>query len=361
MGRSQRLLAGEIGRVKVSLKRSGYPSQKVLALDSGLSLSTVKNFLNGKPVDHLNFVELCDRLGLSWQDVADPLDDDGAEINIQPTFIAGRPIQHPRNFFGRERELRRLFGLLKTQPMQNAAIVGKQRSGKTSLLNYLRTITMTPRRELREGQRSDWLPSPEKYKWIYADFQDVRLQSRLGLMTHLLESMAIDVPGNCDLETFMDVMNDRLPQQPTVILMDEVAVGLQRCPELNDEFWESLRSLSNSPTEGKLAFILSTSEKPLELAKSSGHSSPFFNTFGYTAYLGPLIESEALALVKSSQIDFKQNDIEWILTTSKCWPLLLQILCRECFYSLKDKQKGENWKKEALKQINSFNYEYEKP
>jgi len=57
------------------------------------------------------------------------------------TFIAGPPITHPRHFFGRTRELRRLFGLWQQAPLQNAAIIGPRRSGKTSLLNYLRTIT----------------------------------------------------------------------------------------------------------------------------------------------------------------------------------------------------------------------------
>ncbi|MGB7247705.1 MAG: CHAT domain-containing protein, partial [Phormidesmis sp.] len=71
-------------------------------------------------------------------------------------FITGTPIVHPRYFFGRQRVLKRLFNLLKTHPLQNAAIIGMRRSGKTSLLNYLRTITTTPSDQLRPGQRSDW-------------------------------------------------------------------------------------------------------------------------------------------------------------------------------------------------------------
>ncbi|MEL7085005.1 MAG: ATP-binding protein [Cyanobacteria bacterium J06597_1] len=355
MGRSQRLLEAEIERVKSALNRCGYPNQKALAMDSGLSPSTVKNFLNGKPVDYLNFVELCSRLSLDWKDVANPLDDDSAELENQPTFIAGPPIRHPRNFFGRERELRRLFGLLKTQPMQNAAIVGKPRSGKTSLLNYLRTITTTPKRELREGQRSDWLLSPKTYTWIYADFQDPRLHSRLGLMAHLLEGMGIDVPAGCSLEMFMEVVSDRV-KQPTVVLMDEIAVGLQRCPELDDEFWESLRSLCNSATDGNLAFVLSTPEQPVGLAQASGHSSPFFNTFGYTAFIGSLTESEAREFVGSSTTAFAKEDVGWMLEASGRWPYLLQILCRQQQFSLEEGQVGDAWREEAMKQLTPFLY-----
>ncbi|MEC4815964.1 MAG: hypothetical protein SAK29_22225 [Scytonema sp. PMC 1069.18] len=52
-------------------------------------------------------------------------------------FIIGSSITHPRHFFGREKELKRLFNLLKRHPLQNAAIIGKRRIGKTSILHYL--------------------------------------------------------------------------------------------------------------------------------------------------------------------------------------------------------------------------------
>jgi DNA-binding Xre family transcriptional regulator len=41
-----------------------------LAEDVGCSLATASNFLNGKPVDFTNFIEICDRLGLDWKDIA---------------------------------------------------------------------------------------------------------------------------------------------------------------------------------------------------------------------------------------------------------------------------------------------------
>ncbi|NES65857.1 MAG: DNA-binding protein [Okeania sp. SIO2D1] len=47
-----------------------FPSQKALALELGIARSTVSNFLNGKPVDFLNFTEICDKLCLDWQDIS---------------------------------------------------------------------------------------------------------------------------------------------------------------------------------------------------------------------------------------------------------------------------------------------------
>ena len=47
-------------------------------------------------------------------------------------FIVGPPITHPRQFFGREQELKRIFGVWKRSPLQNIAVIGLHRSGKTS-------------------------------------------------------------------------------------------------------------------------------------------------------------------------------------------------------------------------------------
>ncbi|NEP11120.1 MAG: hypothetical protein F6K14_13085 [Symploca sp. SIO2C1] len=70
MSRSLRVAPECIQQVKLAVKRNRYPSQKALTVDVGLSLSTIKSFLNGRPVDYLNFVELCDKLGLDWQAIA---------------------------------------------------------------------------------------------------------------------------------------------------------------------------------------------------------------------------------------------------------------------------------------------------
>ena len=354
MGRSLRVAQEYIQKVKSALRRNGYPSQKAFATEIGLSLSTVKNFLSGKPVDYINFVEISEKLGLDWQEIA------GKESEAQQNndredshFVTGSPITHPRHFFGRNKELKRLFNLLKRHPLQNAAIIGKRRIGKTSLLHYLKNITTTPVEELRSDQKSDWLPNPERYKWIFVDFQDPRMASKERFLSHILENLRIEIPENCNLDNFMDLVSDNL-NRPTVILLDEIGVGLQRCPELDDEFWESLRSLATNHTGGNLAFILATHEAPIELAHNTKHSSPFFNIFGYTATLGALKKEEAEKLIASSPIPFAVEDANWILGKSQGIPLLLQILCRERLFHLEDGD-TDDWKEEVDQQIEAFN------
>jgi transcriptional regulator with XRE-family HTH domain len=354
MGRSLKVSPGCIEQVKSALARNGFPSQKALAEELDIGLSTVKKFLTGQRVDYSYFLEISERLGYEWRNIVH-IDETIPKPLFEETsaFITGTPITHPRYFFGRPKELKRLFDLLKRRPLQNAAIIGKRRSGKTSLLHYLKNITTTPTEELRPGQKSDWLPSPENYRWIFVDFQDARRQSREGLLRYILESLKMSVPSPCDLERFMDAVSSNL-RQPTVILLDEIGAGLQRCPELDDGFWESLRSLATNQTNGNLGFVLATPESPIDLATSTGHSSPFFNIFGYTTTLGALTEAEARELIASSPMPFPAEDVEWILTQSKCWPLLLQILCRERLFSLEEGETEEDWREVGLEQLKPF-------
>ena len=367
MARSLKIAPEYIEKVKSKLQVNGYPSQKALAIETGLSLSTVKKFLNGNPVDYLNFVEISEKLGFQCNDIAykesvsletrhgASLHDKKINIEENSPFITGAPIIHPRYFFGRQKELKRLFNLLKRHPLQNAAIIGKRRIGKTSLLHYLKNITTTPAEQLRQAQKSNWLPHPENYQWIFLDFQDPRMASRERFLAYLMENLSLRVPTPCDLDNFMDIVSNNL-RNPTVILIDEIGVGLKRCPELDDEFWESLRSLATNHTGGNLAFVLATHESPIELARNNGHSSSFFNIFGYTAYLGALTDIEARELIGSSPIPFTEEDIEWIISQSQRLPLLLQILSRERLFSLEDGETDEDWQQEGIRQIEQFRF-----
>ena len=280
---------------------------------------------------------------------------EGPPVEEFSPFIAGPPITYPCSFFGRERELKRLFNLWKRPPLQNAAIIGPRRSGKTSLLLYLKNITTTPPEQLRPGQRADWLPRPDRYHWIFVDFQDPRVGSRKGLLRYLLACLGLPVPTPCNLERFMDVVSRGL-RTPTVILLDEIGVALQRYPELDDFFWEGLRSLATNQVGGNLALVLAAGEPPGQLARSSGLGSPFFNIFGYFATLGPLTEPEARVLIASSPVPFPPADVDWILAQSGRWPLLLQILCRERHITLEEGKASDVWREHGLRQIAPFRH-----
>jgi transcriptional regulator with XRE-family HTH domain len=69
MPRSLRVRHDYIDKVRVAVARNGYPNQRALAHDTGLSRSTVSKFMTGNPVDYATFEELCRRLNLDWQEI----------------------------------------------------------------------------------------------------------------------------------------------------------------------------------------------------------------------------------------------------------------------------------------------------
>jgi transcriptional regulator with XRE-family HTH domain len=264
-------------------------------------------------------------------------------------FIVGPPIRQPDRFFGRAFELTRIFALWRQTPLQHIAIIGARRSGKTSLLRHLMTITTADPAQLRPDQRRDWLPHPQRYRWVFVDFQDARMRRRERLLRHLLDGLGLPAPEPCGLEQFMDVVSRRL-RGPALVLLDELGAALAS-PELDLSFWESLRSLANHYSDGQLGFALAAHEDPIGLAQAQHKTSPFFNIFGHTFTLGPLTDAEARELVGSAPLRFDPADVEWILEQSGRWPSLLQILCHARLAALQEGATDRAWQQQGLRQL----------
>ncbi len=269
-------------------------------------------------------------------------------------FVVGPPISQPRQFFGREAELKRLFNLWQRFPLQNAAVIGLHRSGKTSLLRYVEQITQAGPAQVRPGQRTDWLPQPERYRWVYVDFQNAHMGNKERLLRYVLTGLHLPVPEPCDLNGFIESVSQHL-QSPAIILMDEIGAGLA-APELDQQFWWSLRSLGSNYTNGKLGFVLTASTAPPLLAHEYGKPSPFFNIFGHTLTLGPLSEAAAYELLANSPRPFAPADVAWIIAQSGRWPILLQILADTRLTALEEGHTGDGWQVEGLRRIEPFRY-----
>lgn len=267
------------------------------------------------------------------------------EDRIDSPFVIGPPILNPRQFFGRERELRRVFLALRGSVLQNVAVVGLQRSGKTSLLHYLRMITTTAPERLRPGQRTDWLPIQAAYRWVFIDFQDPRMLVPDNLFAHILSALDLPVNRPLDLNTFIDTACTNI-DFPVVLLMDEVQAALN-AEGLDERFWWGLRSLGTNLSGGRLGFVIASQVAPERLLQRSGQPSPFFNIFGHIVQLGPLTGDEARGLIEASPLQFSEEEIDWILAESRCWPALVQTLCQSRLSALLEAQNGDSWKEEA--------------
>lgn len=69
-----------------------------------------------------------------------------------------------------------------------------------------------------------------------------------------------------------------------------------------------------------------------------------------------MTESEARELIASSPIPFSDEDVEWILTKSKCHTFLLQILCQERLFTLEEGEIDDGWREEGLQQMKPFSH-----
>jgi hypothetical protein len=270
-------------------------------------------------------------------------------------FVVGPPITEPRQFFGREYILKRIFDVWKYMPLQHVAIVGLKRSGKTSLLHYLRRIIDTPAENLRPGQPNNWL-SPG-YQWVFVDFQDPRMCYQESLLRHILIELDMPVPEPTDLVSFMEVLDQYL-EFPTLILLDEIGAGLAS-PDLDEQFWWGMRSLGSNHAGGQIGFVFTAHQPPEEMLQDDNKPSPFFNIFGHVQNLGPFNDAEALALINSSPHPFNNKDIEWIIAQSHYWPALLQILCHSRLIALEENRQDNSWQTEALQRIKPYRYLFE--
>ena len=151
-------------------------------LTKGISLQTVNCFFKCRGIKSQNFVAICKALGLNWEDITNPntTTHGGPETGffhrkdaLQPVDSIKNPVssieldnsnhnnpfipQHgkiddSRFFFGREREMRRVFETLNSG--SSVAIIGERAIGKSSLLQAIYREAPT---ELRHPRKPIYL------------------------------------------------------------------------------------------------------------------------------------------------------------------------------------------------------------
>lgn len=216
---------------------------------TGISIQTVHKFFTCKPVKSEYFVAICKALHLNWQDIRNPntTTDEVPETgffdkntSLQSTDSVKNPVssieldnsnhnnpfipQHgkidnPRYFFGREREIRRVFETLNSG--SSVAIIGERAIGKSSLLQAIYRQAPT---ELRHPRQP-----------IYIDLQIVSDED--DFYVDLCHKAGIPKAKGSDLSR-------ALGSNPLLLLLDEVENMKW------DGFTNPTRSLLRGLTEG---------------------------------------------------------------------------------------------------------------
>jgi hypothetical protein len=248
--------------------------------------------------------------------------------SLRNPFFHRGPIRQSDYFFNRRHEMGQALGLLRS--LQNVALVGQRRIGKTSLLFKLADPAI----------HSDYGLSPAKYLFVYLDGEELTELDDGEIRSVMVEELAaaleaaghqkseLTLPeGPVEYRTFRHVVR-RLTQQglKLVFCFDEFE-GLGANPYLGPSFFSSLRGLTG---QLNVAYI-TASRMPihaLAYAQPETLSSPFFNTF-VPLSLGLFSDEDAQGLVETlatrAGATFAPDLVRLIVELAGSHPLLLQI------------------------------------
>lgn len=142
MARSLTVSHQYLDSVRRALQCKQFPSQRAIAAELGLAISTVSRFFTGKSVDYSIFVRLCEALNLDWEAVTTlPIQTALAKpvASPSPPSTSGTRIcdwdgaMDVAGFLGRTTELATLERWIKTDRCRLVMLLGRGGIGKTSL------------------------------------------------------------------------------------------------------------------------------------------------------------------------------------------------------------------------------------
>jgi hypothetical protein len=211
-----------IETVKKAKGRNNFKSNQALATESGVSRDVVTRFLCGKPVDRNNFIELCVRLGLNWQEIVE-----------KPSKTENNP-----DFVGREAAITTLNEL--SRGAKVILIQGAGGVGKTALArNYLAA---------KFGDKIIEFP-------IAKETEDISPIE--GLLEQSLRSLG-EEPGR-EFGVSLLRLKEKLQSQAMGVLIDNLEPALDRTGRLIEghrRYLELLRILAD-PTVKSITLITS--------------------------------------------------------------------------------------------------------
>jgi len=239
-------------------------------------------------------------------------------------------IRDPAQFYGRRREVARIFSRLGADRPQSIAVVGERRIGKSSLLNYL----CAP-----EVQRQ-YLARPEEYVFVFMDLQQRRRMVLEDFLQDWLEEIqrcaAISVPGKTGLDGIYAILNQlRAERRKLIAIFDEFDV-LTSNRSFSADFFAFLRSVANNY---EVAYVTSSGRELQELCHTEQIAdSPFFNIFT-NIYLRAFPDADAYELISrpseqsGTPLAPYADDIRRL---SGNFPFYLQIACSIYFEQLQE-------------------------
>lgn len=235
-------------------------------------------------------------------------------------------IRDTSQFYGRRKEITRIFSRIGASRPQSVSIVGERRIGKSSLLNYIYAPEV----------RSQQLDGGTGYIFVFMDLQQKRYSSIESFFADLLAKLSeatneTITPTQTDFDSARRVFADlHKRRQKLIVLFDEFdAITTNKVFSL--DFFSFLRSAANNYD---VAYITSSARELQVLCHTDQIAdSPFFNIFT-NIYLRPFSVEEATLLIKepSSVAGIALEPyIKDIFSLAGYFPFFLQMACSNYF------------------------------
>ena len=321
MGRSLRVHADAIAKVKAGLRRNSYARQKDLAEELGIALSTLSNYLNGHPVDYVNFTEISGCLGLDWQAISAELTTEEVvdlptkgelTSDLKPTLIESDTLSDTFIYVERP-PIERLCYEALMRPSTLLRIKAPRLMGKTSLVLHLlrqaakqgyRTIHLN----FHLANQADFQSLSAFLQWFCASVtQQLQMPNRLA---QYWEEEFSTNKVSCT-EYFEKYLLPSEPQ-PLVLSLDEVD-RLFAHPELAADFLSLLRAWYEKTKTLKvwqqlrLIIVYATEVYiPLNL-----HESPF--NVGQLIELSEFTPQQIASLAQQYQLDWTELQTQQLM------------------------------------------------
>ena len=239
-------------------------------------------------------------------------------------------IREVSDFYGRRREVAKIFARIGASRPQSVAIVGERRIGKSSLLNHL----------CHPEIRRSHLENPDAYTFVLTDLQEQREIGIPAFFENLFRGIeqALGQPRPADLPADYEGARRALLRlqdegRKVILLFDEFD-AITRNPNFPEEFFAFLRAVAN---KYDIAYVTTSGRDLQQLCHADRIAdSPFFNIFS-NLFLTRFELDEAHTLIRepsaAAGIALAPHASD-IIDLGGLFPFFLQMACAAFFEHL---------------------------
>lgn len=257
---------------------------------------------------------ICALLNVEFADVVEKTKADSFGQSSGNPFNFGSPVS-PDRFYGRRDVLNHIGNRIGARTAQSVNLIGLRRSGKTSVLRYVRS------------RLNEFCVEAQKPVLVSLDLQNQRFHTPDGLVEGLrrgIKEKTGEAPWESegdawDIQDGLEGLRDRGFR--LIVLLDEFEAIGNRLKEFENwgEDWRSKVS------DGVLTLVIASQRSLSEVYGEFGLTSPFSNVFS-TTVLGSLEEQEWRRLIQEGfEKKVSEEWMQWVDRVAGGVPFYVQI------------------------------------